>query len=53
MFKSSETDQPDSLDLPQTAQAVKCYCLYPEKMGTGIWKPTGNFLVQRKLGPGI
>jgi len=31
----------------------KCYCLYAEKMGAGIWKPAGNFLVQRKRGPGI
>lgn len=42
----------DWVYLPQILQAVKCYCLYSEKMGAGIWKPTGNFLVQRKRGPG-
>lgn len=53
MFKASEADQADTVYLPEILQAVKYYCFYSEKMGAGIWKPAGNFLVQRKRGPGI
>lgn len=53
MFKASETDEAESVYLPQILQAVKCYCLCSKKMGAGICKPAGNFLMQRKRGPGI
>lgn len=39
MFKASKTDQADSVYLLQILQAVKCYCLHPEKTKAGIETP--------------